>query len=400
MSMQWLERVALSAILIATTAAPGGAQNTSSEFTSSRMPGWSFTPGVTIAGEFDSNVALASAPADTRQTESDRVLLAQPFVQLGFMSPRTEFSTGYQSYVRRHMEVAQLNGFDQRGYVSLRRLATKRLTLSLNDQYADVASTDEVELNGVPFSRTGVHTNAVLGGLDARLTKFTNLAVRASNTWVDFERTDTLLTGGSVSGVSTGLSRRLNERTTGGAEYAIRFADLNEGTHQLTFQDVGGTLQYAVAGKTALSLGAGVSFLEDRSFDVSRRGPYMRADVTHEAARATVGAGFERSFLPSFGFGGSNQSMQARGFIHMPLNRNRVYVLGSGSWRRTEPFVAGELELDTFAIRSTLGYSATRWLRVEGFYAFSRQDSQVTGGEINRHRVGTQMVISQPMRIR
>src|SRR5687768_11645880 len=105
MKMQWLGRTALSATLIAATAAPGGAQNTSSEFSSWRTPGWSFTPGLTIAGEFDSNVALASAPADTQQTESDRVLLAQPFVQLGFMSPRTEFSTGYQSYVRRHMEV-------------------------------------------------------------------------------------------------------------------------------------------------------------------------------------------------------------------------------------------------------------------------------------------------------
>ena len=59
-----------------------------------------------------------------------------------------------------------------------------------------------------------------------------------------------------------------------------------------------------------------------------------------------------------------------------------------------------ELELDTFLLRSTLGYSAARWLRVEGFYAFTRQDSQVTGGEINRHRAGTQVVISQPMRIR
>ena len=41
-----------------------------------------------------------------------------------------------------------------------------------------------------------------------------------------------------------------------------------------------------------------------------------------------------------------------------------------------------------------------RWLRLEGFYAFTRQDSQVTGGEIHRHRTGVQIVISQPVRIR
>ena len=51
-------------------------------------------------------------------------------------------------------------------------------------------------------------------------------------------------------------------------------------------------------------------------------------------------------------------------------------------------------------LRSTVGYSAARWLRLEGFHAFTRQDSQVTGGEINRQRIGAQVVVSQPMRIR
>ena len=50
-------------------------------------------------------------------------------------------------------------------------------------------------------------------------------------------------------------------------------------------------------------------------------------------------------------------------------------------------------------LRSTLGYAATRYLRVEGFYAFTRQDSRIAGGKVNRQRVGAQVVISQPMRI-
>jgi hypothetical protein len=50
-------------------------------------------------------------------------------------------------------------------------------------------------------------------------------------------------------------------------------------------------------------------------------------------------------------------------------------------------------------IRTTVGYSATRYLRVEGFYAFTRQDSRVAGGKVNRNRAGAQVVISQPMRI-
>jgi hypothetical protein len=400
MKTQRLRRMVMSAILLAGTSGSAAAQDTSSEFPSWRTPGWTFTPGVTVAGEFDSNIALASAPADTRRTQSDRLFIAQPFGQLEFVSPRTEFATGYQGYVRRYMEVDQLNGFDQRGYVSLRRLATRRLTYFLRDSYADVPTTDEVELNGAPFARTGVRTNALLAGLDARLTKFTDLAVRFDNAWVNFDRTDTFLTGGWVNGVRTELSHRLSGRLSAGAEYGIRFADLNEGTHQLTFQDAGGTLRYGLGGRTSLAVAGGIAYLDDRSFDLTRRGPYVRAELTHDAEHAKVGVAFERMFVPSFGFGGSNQSQQARGFIHMPLNRNRLYIQGSASWRRSEPFVAGELNLDTISLRSTLGYSAARWLRLEGFYAFTRQDSQVTGGEINRHRAGTQVVISQPMRIR
>ena len=69
------------------------------------------------------------------------------------------------------------------------------------------------------------------------------------------------------------------------------------------------------------------------------------------------------------------------------------------AWRRSTPFEVDALELDTIWLRSTFGYTASRWLRVEALYTFTRQDSVVTGGEVDRHRVGVQFVISQPMRI-
>jgi hypothetical protein len=399
MKMQWLRHTVIPAILLAGTAGSAAAQD-SSEFTFQRTPGWSFTPGVTIAGGFDSNVALATAPADTGRTQSDRLFIAEPFAQLELVSARTEFAAGYQTYMRRYIGVEQLNGVDQRAYISLRRLATKRVTYVLRNSYADVPTTDEVQLNGVPFARTGVRTNALLAGIDARLTKFTDLAVRFHTDWVDFDRTDTFLTGGWVNGVRTEVSRRLSARVSAGAEYGVRFADLNEGTHQVTFQDAGGTLRYGLGTRTSLALGGGFSYLNDRSFAITHTGPYVRGELTHDAERVSATAGFERIFVPSFGIGGSSQSQQVRGSIRMPIYRNRMYVQGAASWQRSEPFVASELELDTILLRSTLGYAAARWLRVEGFYAFTRQDSQVTGGEINRHRAGTQVVISQPMRIR
>lgn len=387
------------ALLFAMAAPAGAQQEQPAEFSSWRTPGWSFTPGVTFSGVFDSNVALASVIGNTERAQGDRLWVVAPSGQLEFVSSRTDFATGYRGYLRRYTDVNELNGFDQRGYLSLRRLATKRLTFFANDTYTVVPTTDDVELNGVPFSRTGARTNAFAGGVDARLTKFTDLTARYDLMWVDFDRTDTLLTGGWINGLKTELSRRFDERLALGAEYGLRLANLSEGTRQMTFQDAGGTLRYALSDRTKLSLGGGVSLLQDDFSGDSRTGPYFRAGLTRETEHASLGASFDRSFVPSFGFGGSSQSQQFLAFVRMPLNHNRVYVQGSAAWRRSDPFMSGELPLDTVWLRSTVGYSASRWLRLEGFYAFTRQDSRIAGGQIDRHRTGVQIVVSQPMRI-
>ena len=115
-------------------------------------------------------------------------------------------------------------------------------------------------------------------------------------------------------------------------------------------------------------------------------------------AKASIGATFERQFVPSFGFGGSSDSQELSGFVVMPLRRG-LYTQGSAAWRRTDPFEGDVLELDSLWLRSAVGYAASRWARVELLYTYTRQDSIVTGGEVDRHRIGVQFVISQPMRI-
>lgn len=397
MKRRWLTAAAIALALNAPAAAQ---EQQPAEFDSWRVPGWTFVPGLTVGAIYDSNIGVASPPADTGRTDADELLLAAPFAQLEYYGRRTEFTSGYRGFVRRYMDVDQLNSFDHRMHLSLRRLATKRVTFYLQNSFADVPSTDEVELNGVPFSRTGARSNSFAGSLEARLTRYTDLSVRYENTWVDFERKENFLTGGWVNGARAELSRRLNDRSSVGAEYGIRLADLNEGTREITFHDAGGTFRHAIGPHTSFSAAAGLSRLEDRLTGDTRSGPYIRTGITHRGERSTVGASFERMFLPSFGFGGSNQSQELRGFVQMPITRNRTYIQGSAAWRRSNPFVEGELELDTVWIRTTLGYAIARWFRTEGFYAYTRQDSQVTGGEIDRHRLGIQFVVSQPMRIR
>lgn len=379
--------------------APGQAQAQATETPAGRTPGWSVTPGLTMGAVYDSNVGLANAPADTGRTQSDRLLLLRPTAQLEFVSPRTMFSTGYAGYLRRYIELDQLNGFDQGAHASLRRLASKRVTLSLSDSYAQAPTTDELELNGVPFSRTGSRRNSVQGRIDTRLTKFTTLAFSADQTWVIFDRPGTLLTGGRVSGGRADLSRQVRERVSVGVDYGVRFAEFGEGTRSVTFHDAGGTARVRFGERTSAGFAGGFSFLEDRSLGQTRRGPYVRADVTQGTERVTIGASFDRTFVPSFGFGGSSRSQQLRGFVHMPLPENRLYLQGSAAWRKSEPFLSGGLSLETTAVRSTVGYSAARHLRLEAFYTLTRQNSGIAGGRVNRQRAGAQLVISQPMRI-
>jgi hypothetical protein len=403
MSTEMWRSAALAAALVGAWASPAAAQWEAAAW---NTPGWTFTPSVRIGVEYDSNVALADAPASTGETASDRLVLVTPSGQIDFLSPRTTFSAGYRGHVRRYLDVTPLNGVDHSFNIGIRRLATKRLTLEFGDTYTDVPTTDDVELNGVPFSRTGTRTNSFNGGVTARLTKFTDLSVRYEHTWVSFDRdvdnpAQNFLLGGTVHGLRAELGHRLNDRVTAGGEYGFRTASLNQGLRELTFHDAGAGIQVALARNTSLSASAGVSFLIDELFDLTRTGPFLRLSLSHDIQRATVGASFERSFVPSFGLGGSSQNQELRGFVRMPIAASRFYVQGSAAWRHSDPFVETEqLGIDTIYLRSTVGYATTRWLRIEGFYTYTRQDSIVTGGEIDRNRAGVQFVFAQPMRIR
>jgi hypothetical protein len=363
-------------------------------------PGWSVTPSVAAGAVYDSNVALANAPASTGRTQSDRLLLVQPSAELEFVSPRTQFSSGYSGSLRRYVEFEQLNSFDQSAHISLRRLASKHVTVSVSEDYAQAPTTDELELNGVPFLRTGSRRNVVSGRVEARLSKFTDVGFSADHNRVSFERPGVRLTGGRVTGGHFDLNRRLRERLSVGAEYSIRFAEFGEAvTREVVFHDAGGTVRYRVLERTSIGGAAGIAYLDERTLGETRRGPYVRANVTQHTEHATFGASFDRTFVPSFGFGGSSRSEEVRGFVRMPIPQNRMYVQSSASWRKTEPFVLGGPLLETTTVRSTFGYAVARYVRLEVFHALTRQDSGVPGGDVNRNRIGTQVVILQPMRI-
>jgi len=402
----FLRAAARPAVLIAGLLACAGpafaqvSQDVPSEFQSWRLPGWSFTPGATFGLLYDSNIALAP-PDVNKNTAGDRLLSVEPFGQLEYLSGRTSFSSGYRGLLRHYMNLSGLDDSEQRGAFSLRERVTRRVTLFATDDFAQAATTDRLQLNGVPFQRTGGRYNAFAGGVESRLSRTVDLAVRFESTWVNFDRrVNVALIGGVVNGVDGELSRRLSERVSVGGEYDVRFANLDAGARQLAFQEFGGTFHYRMTDITSVDASAGTAYLMDRTTGVTRTGPYVKAGVTHRAARATLGATYRRSYVPSLVFGGTNQSQEATGYVQMPFSRSRWYVQESVAWRRTDPFISSELPLSSMWVNNLVGYTVARWFRIEGYYQFSGQDNRQVEGRIDRHLAGVQFVVAQPVRIR
>jgi hypothetical protein len=392
--------VALSAVLLVGTAGAAVAQDQPTEFESWRLPGWTFTPGVTFGMLWDSNVAVAFPPLPNQNTASDHLWEMEPFGQLEFYGPRTDFQGGYHGFLRRYSQYSALDAFEAQGYLSYRERLTRRVTAFVKDNYVRAATTDLVELNGVPFQRMGSRYNDGAGGIEARVTKDTDFSASYELTWVDFEKKSAALAGGYVNGVHSQLTHRFTERVSFGGEYSVRWASLNEGTRLLAFQDAGAVFRYLAGPRTTFELAGGFAHLLDRSHDLTRNGPYVRASLSHHAERALLGVEYLRSYVPSFSFGGTNQSQEARGYVQMPLSRNRFYLQEAAAWRRTDPFLAEELPLDSIWIKTLVGYQVQRWFRIEAYHQLTRQDTRLVHGQINRQLAGVQFVVAQPVRIR
>lgn len=375
------------------------AQDAQAELRSWQVPGWSFTPGVAIGWMFDDNVAVAGSNPFA-DSQSDTLLQVDPFGQLEFVSPRTTFSTGYRGSMRRYFELRDLDGVDHQIHATLRHRVTRRVSIFLNESFQQLPTTDALELNGLPFLRTGSRYNLISGGVEARLSRSLDLKSSYDVTTLDFLDDALPLTGGVIHAASAALTRRVNGRISAGGEYDIRIADLNEGRRQYFLHNTGGVFQYRAGERTTLDLSGGVTHLVDRLTDVKRTGAYMRAGLLHRFERATAGGEYDRSFAPSFMLGGTHRSHELRGYVDVPVYRNRLYLGASAAWRRTDPFTQEEPPLTSTWIRSTLGYAIQRWLRLEGYHAFNRQDNRLAGGRVTRQVAGVQVVVSEPMRIR
>jgi len=360
--------------------------------------GWVFTPGMTLAAMYDSNVALRSAPASTNRTEDDIVFTMNPSGNLRYSGKYTDLSGSYRGRFRRYMDLDQLNGFDQRATLSVRHRATRHFTVFGSNNYTLAPSTDEIDLAGVPYVRIGSRSDRANAGFTLQTSDRIHVGARYDFTWVEFDRPE--LPGGVINGLSGDVTTSLGPRLRAGGETSIRFAEIGDNDRNLRFVDAGGLLNYELTRHTKLGFAGGVGTLTDRLTGRSEVGPYVRASVSTVTEDTVMGASFERSFIPAYGFGGSARSQQARGWVDLPRVARRTSAQFALTWLRNDPLEAANIQTDHIQARATIGYLLAQRIRVQGFYAFTRQDSITVGGEINRSRIGVDLVLFQPMRIR
>jgi hypothetical protein len=399
-------RRTLSSFVIAglLLAVPAASLAQTFEFEPAPGPGWSFTPAVAVGWLWDNNVALVNEGFQ-QDIRGDHLLIVQPTGELGFRGKYTDVRGAYSGTVRRHRDLGALNSFDQRLRASLAHRATARFSLFGRYGFSALPTTEETELNGVPFRRQGTQVHNASGGIEARLDKFTTLRGSYEFVRADFDREElfpTFVIGGRSHGLNAELSRRMTGRVSLGGLYEVRFAEIDTHTgldEPITFQIGGGTVGLKLGPNTDLSFAGGLSTLSDQRLVDTSIGPFVRASLKHALERATLSAGYERSFVPTFGFGAAAMTEQAFASVLMPVARNRAYIQSSTRWRRNNPELENEPPLQSFWLNTTVGYGLARTIRVEGYYIVAWQDTRLAGGRVNRQRVGAQVVLSAPMRI-
>jgi hypothetical protein len=376
-----------------------------------REAGWVFTPSLGVGGSWDDNVLLAN-PGDN--PPRDYASPINPGLSLDFTGRRTKFSTGYLGSFTFYRRVDELSSYEHYLRAQLQHRLTKRLTLFAENSFAQAPTTDALQLAGIPFYRIGSRTNTASGGLDAALNKYTTLRGRYTLRSVTFDFDEVSgreLRGGNAHEADLGIDRTMSERLTVGANYSLQRGTLNQlvplegepavlGDDQFTIQTGGGTVTYRALPTLTVNGGAGIARISGSATGEARTGPALQAGASWQGKYHVATVSYQRSFIPSFGFGGTFQNEEWVASIRVPFARNRAYTDATASWLTNEPFTPDQPDLRWIYISSRVGYRATPWLSLEGYYSRSQQNAQVAGSQLTRNQVGFQVVTSKPMKIR
>jgi hypothetical protein len=361
--------------------------------------GWTVTPSLVFSTGYDNNVLLHEQN-DT--SPSDVLNVLNPRATLDYRGHLSEFSGAYDGALLLYRDFSSLDSFDQHATVHASRKLSPHLSLFAANSVGVSPTTESLLFAGVPFLRTGSTFDDLTAGVNAALTKRTTLVGAARLQWVQFDTAhpvDVVLRGGHSQGGSMTLRHVLTSRLTLTADYDASRANVANGQGEFDMQNGSVGFDRTVSPNVHIFAAGGVSHLNVSSFAPARSGLNYRAGATARLRRTNLDVAYSRSFVPSFGFGGTTQNEDLTAQVRIPLSR-RISAQSSFSWRRNDPLTPGEPSLHSRRLEGAVDYGLAPWARVEGFFGTLSQSIDRPGGLAGRTQFGVEIITTAPMRIR
>ncbi|MCU1382832.1 MAG: hypothetical protein JWL71_1529 [Acidobacteria bacterium] len=374
--------------------------------------GWTFTPTIGVAETYDTNVSLFS---EGHQGNDDYVATVFPGADLHYIGQHSMLDVDYSGSFLDYRTYPALNRWEQRAKLELRHQQSAHLAWFGHGAAALLPTTDLIDLGGIPYRQTGAKTADARGGVEYAISGRDLVTQSLSYQVVAFDRPDAtadILRGGRILESMTTWRRKVSARAAVGADYSFRRAIVSGDVEPFDFHTTEAAVDYALSPMWSVRGGAGVVYLQQTSLTDARVGPAWRIAFERQHARTTFHVGYLRTFIPSFGFGGTVQAQDAGIGFRMPLfHARRVYLDSSAVFRDNQPLTANgvisdpltgvveQLPLRSLRTHTILGWEPQPWVRLEVFHSLVQQTSLHVGGYIARNRVGFQIVTSKPMRM-
>ncbi len=370
--------------------------------------GWTFTPTIGVAETYDSNVSLFS---QGHTGNDDYVATVFPGAGLHYAGKHTLVDLGYSGSFLDYRRYPALNRWDQRAKFELRHQQSARLAWFGHATAALLPTTDLIDLGGIPFRKTGAKTADGRGGVEYAINGRNRITSSLNYQVVSFDRPEAaadVLRGGRIFESMTAWRRKVNERLAVGADYSYRRANVSGDREAFNFHTSEAAVDYDLSSTWSFRGGAGAVYLQRTALTDARVGPAFRASIERNRAGTTFHLGYLRTFIPSFGYGGTVQSQDVGVGFRAPLFHARHFYLASSAVFRDNQPLAGtaapdvivdQLPLRSLRMHTILGWEPQPWVRFEAFYSLVQQTSLRAGGYLDRNRVGFQIVTSKPMRM-
>jgi len=393
----------LIALVVLLTALAGPAAAQPAPWEPERLDaGWIVRPSIVFGGMWDSNATLRNDPTNADPEIAELVGIVNPRGQIDFNGKRAKFSAGYSGRLETYSTLDNLSRYDQRARVDASYQMTQRVSFDTRHQLTSSPSTEQLDLGGVPFTRVGSRMMTSSGGVTSDLTRRLKLRTGYAFQWVDFDRDPRFqrLRGGHQHSPSAELTYAISSRLDLGASWFYHHASIDGAEEVIDTQTAEAVVSYTVGPDTKVHGTAGVAHLNVRDTRETRTGPSYGASLSHQIHPVSFDVGYDRAFIPSFGFGGMTAKQEVHARVHVPLAHGRMFAAGGVTYRRTTPVLASSfpIELSSYWTNATFGYAIARWLRVETFLNMNNQTSSAQGN-VDRTRIGVQFVTSKPMRI-